>query len=553
MDLSTNTGWVSDFETTTTPDRVRVWLWGSCKISDPRKFVWGTDIESWLQWALQQKKIYFHNLKFDGSFILYHLLKNDWKRVDAIENKVDHEPGCFVTSISNKGIWYSITLLHLNGKTVIWDSLKKLPFSVKQIAKSFKLEMAKGEINYTKNRPFGYSPTAEEIDYVRKDVQIVAKALNSILESGLRKMTRGSDALFNYKKTIGDKFDDYFPQLSRALDKELRCAYKGGWTYLRKDFAGIDIRQPGCVYDTNSMYPYVQRTKPMPIGKPVYFDGEYVPDKSYPLYIIKFEAMFSLRKETLPTIQVKGSGFYNPVDYIEESVGMTMLTLTNIDYELFLTHYHVYEIKFHYGWKFKCATGLFDEYIDHWTAIKAESTGAQREMAKLMLNSLYGKFAKNPDVTQKYPYIQDDILKMLLPKETEYSDTLYLPVGAYITAYAREKIITSAQENYSRFIYADTDSLHLLGLEEPNLEIHRSKLGAWKLENTFRFARFIRPKRYIEVTGYHIKVTCAGMPDNVKKQVRISNFKTGHEFNGKLQQRQVPGGACLLETTFRMD
>ena len=46
------------------------------------------------------------------------------------------------------------------------------------------------------------------------------------------------------------------------------------------------------------------------------------------------------------------------------------------------------------------------------------------------------------------------------------------------------------------------------------------------------------------------KVTCAGMPDNVKEQVTYDNFCPGATFSGKLMPRRYPGGIILEDTTF---
>ena len=56
-----------------------------------------------------------------------------------------------------------------------------------------------------------------------------------------------------------------------------------------------------------------------------------------------------------------------------------------------------------------------------------------------------------------------------------------------------------------------------------------------------------------EADGIHFKetkVTCAGMPDNVKEKVTYDNFKPGATFDGKLMPRRYPGGVVLMETTF---
>ena len=124
-------------------------------------------------------------------------------------------------------------------------------------------------------------------------------------------------------------------------------------------------------------------------------------------------------------------------------------------------------------------------------------------------------------------------------------------MGAFITAYAREKTIRSAQSVYDRFIYADTDSLHLIGHDEPdNLEIHPTHLGAWKNEGVFTDSKYIRAKTYMETVNGVDKVTCAGMPENVKQQVTYDNFHSGSTFTGKLMPRRYNGGIVLEPTTF---
>lgn len=62
------------------------------------------------------------------------------------------------------------------------------------------------------------------------------------------------------------------------------------------------------------------------------------------------------------------------------------------------------------GWKFKSVKGLFTNYIDKWITKKIEATKehnlGQRTLAKLMLNSLYGKFATSLEVQSKVPILR---------------------------------------------------------------------------------------------------------------------------------------------------
>ena len=80
-----------------------------------------------------------------------------------------------------------------------------MPFSAKQIAKGFNLEIAKGEIDYTKYRGIDYKMTDEERFYVENDTSIVSQALKVQFDSGLTKMTIGADALGNFKDNLGEK------------------------------------------------------------------------------------------------------------------------------------------------------------------------------------------------------------------------------------------------------------------------------------------------------------------------------------------------------------
>ena len=162
---------------------------------------------------------------------------------------------------------------------------------------------------------------------------------------------------------------------------------------------------------------------------------------------------------------MKNNLSFIPTQYLTSSGDEEVtLCLTSVDLELFLEHYNVYNVEWHSGWKFKSTTGLFTEYIDKWTKVKIESTlngnKAMRTLAKLMLNALYGKFALNPNVQSKIPYYDNGVIKYTNgAKETR--DPIYIPVGTFVTAWARHKTITSAQKVFPIFAYADTDSLHL--------------------------------------------------------------------------------------------
>lgn len=305
--------------------------------------------------------------------------------------------------------------------------------------------------------------------------------------------------------------------------------------------------------------------KLLPFGEPFFYEGKYKEDKIYPLYIQRITCSFKVKKNKIPTIQIKHRQFIDN-EYLTSSNGeIVALTLTNVDLDLFLEQYDVEDLKYHSGWKFKAMHGLFKDYIDKWIKIKNDSTisgnKGMRQVSKIFLNSLYGKFATGLDVRSKIPYLEDDIVHyMTTPPDRK--EGIYIPMGCFITAYAREKTIRTSQaiKDYSLkkygkdlYCYSDTDSIHtLLPVEELKqfCEIDDVKLGAWKHESHFTKAKFIRQKTYLEEIDGEMKITCAGLPPRCYSQVEWDSFKVGMKVDGKLRFKHVKGGVNLVETEF---
>ena len=242
----------ADFETATwKEDETWVWAWAVCEIGS-EKIEIGTDIEKFMEYCKKEKNyiFYFHNLKFDGEFIIYYLLTNGFTHVFK---KEDIKDNTFTTLISDMGQFYQITIYFTKKnkkvhKVTFIDSLKIIPFSVKDIAKSFNLEISKLEIDYKKERPKGYELSEEEKEYIKNDVLIVAKALNFFFKEDLDKMTMASNSLTDFKNILTkSKFKHYFPSLDFEVDKDLRKSYKGGFTYLNPIYKEKDVGKRGCI------------------------------------------------------------------------------------------------------------------------------------------------------------------------------------------------------------------------------------------------------------------------------------------------------------------
>ena len=546
---------VGDFETTTyLDDENRTRVWASCLVDIDTLNTVGiwNNIDDFMKYLSNKNtEVYFHNLKFDGEFIIHWLLTHGFTLNDSKESNT------FQTSITDLGIFYSITVYFKTmnkryHKVVFYDSLKKLPLKVSQIAGAFELEESKLIIDYKAEREIGHVLTKEEEEYIKADCIIVAKALKTQFEKGLTKMTVGSDAMADFKMRFGEKkFEKYFPVFPLEMDADLRQAYKGGFTWLNKKYANQRIKS-GLVYDVNSLYPSVMYDCPLPYYYPIYFEGEYEQDDEHPLYIQRLQCSFELKEGYIPTIQLKNNYGFNGTEYLESSRGEIVdMVVTSVDLKLMKEHYILKNEHYISGFKFKAHTGFFKEYIDYWGEVKKNSTGGMRQLAKLMLNNLYGKFGTNPRDVQKLPYLDEDGKVCYKYSDETFREPIYIPMACFITAWARYKTITSAQALYDRIIYCDTDSLHIVGTEVPdNIEIHPKNLGCWAHEATFTDSKFLRAKTYMETIDGVPHVTCAGMPENVKATVTYDTFTYGAVFGGKLTPRRHKGGIILEETNF---
>lgn len=205
----------ADFETTVYEgqDHTEVWSAALVKLGEEEVHVFG-NIVDFLEYLISlpgSLVCYFHNLKFDGHFIVYHLLKNNWVfNRDEEKNMRNHEFKC---SISGKGQWYTLTLKVQKKIIEFRDSLKLLPFSLERIGKAFKTKHQKLEMEY-KGLRYANCPISEsELEYIKNDVLVLKEALELMSSEGHTKLTIGSCCMSEYKAGM-DKEDYriYFPK-----------------------------------------------------------------------------------------------------------------------------------------------------------------------------------------------------------------------------------------------------------------------------------------------------------------------------------------------------
>ena len=574
-----------DFETTTDPNDCRVWAYALCEIGHPDNFLYGNSLYDLVEWCYNQKdniRLYHHNLKFDGEFWVNFLLEADFK---FVKDRKEADDWTFSTLITDMGQWYSIEIwFEAHGKKrkklTIYDSLKLLNFSVDEIAKAFDLPIRKLELDYTTKREEGHKLTQHEIDYIRNDVEIMARALYLFFKENKPRMTIGSSALASYKET-NPNFRNDFPELPLEVDADIRLSYKGGFTYLNPIYKNKLYERRGVTLDFNSLYPSILYNADLPFGIPEPFEGKYEYDPLYPLYTQMITCRFKIKPGKIPSIQIKHTfGFMNN-EYLESSNGeIVTLVLTNPDLELFLEQYDTEDLQYISGWKFKSAKGLFKPYIDYWTGkkIQAKKDGIKPLYltAKLYLNSLYGKFGTNPKGSKQKPILTEDGVEYeFLPEETRKPG--YVALAAFTTAYGRKMTIEKSQairdwsiknKGFDAYIYSDTDSIHAF-LEDDDLDqlkdlidIDDYRLGAIKKESVFIAGKWLRQKCYVEkLEDGTMNVTIAGLPKKLSHVINFDNFKPGFttadltdeeigEGGRKLTYKHVKGGVILVDTDF---
>lgn len=552
-----------DFETANNlelnKDETYVWLACGYNILEDKVEHISTNIESFFNdfiFTHPNCYFYFHNLAFDGTFILDYLLNQGFKPIEYIEQYQDKT---FKSCIDDEGKYYYLDIIRWS-KTqnkfehfMIYDSYKLIPIRAEKIANDFGLETKKGKIDYDKARAKDYVATAEEIEYIKNDVKIIGQAIKFFIDNDLLKgFTIGQCAWNVFTETVPN-WRGYFPQLTREQDNFCRKAYKGGYVYLKEEYKEKVIHN-GLIYDINSNYSSQMKNKPHPYGIPIYYKGEYKPNEVYPLYIQRVVVDMVPKEGMLPTIQVKKNWLYSDHEYITNTLEPLELTLTSVDLDLMKKHYHILSIEYIDGYMFLSSTKIFRKYIERFEKLKIENNDkpAIRQIAKLFLNNLYGQLVKRPIRQQKRPKLDNGVLSFE-KGETYMIETTYSPDGAFTTSYGREQQITSAQANYERFIYGDTDSLHLIGLEPPtNLEIDDVKFGARKLEAKFDTAKYIRAKTYMYFSQDKKVVKMSGLQQSISDKINIEEFKVGATYNGKLIPKRVKGGTILTPIDFTL-
>ena len=501
------------------------------------------------------RNIYIQDFSYVASYLYYYLISNNIKYNDS--NKFNFDGRMAYTAFSSEGgAMYYIKLFFKEGQQFCCEfksSRNKSMSLLRDLQTSFNIDIDYKIID--DDNTLQLSSCDDLSDDVMENTCARAVALahvmKKLLSSGNTKLTIGSDAMRQWQKLDGMHFPS-MPRIDDEIDSKFRLAYRGGFTWLNDVFKNKEIGH-GYVMDVNSLYPFVMRSFPLPCGEPHHtYD---VPSNTlYIAHVIIYSA--TLKEGGIPCISnmnrcdgSKGSVISN--EYLEYIDNMEVW-LTNFDLELVMINYNVEITPIEYYY-FDKVEGCFNNFIDTNYEVKKTSRGAKRQIAKLNLDSLYGRFGIKIGRHKTIPIIEDGVLKFVNSEVLKDNTIRYLPMAIFITSIARYLIIRTALEIIDRVVYIDTDGIHIVGDDIPDVFDIGKELGEWKIEAEFNRAKYIGLKTYIhdEVNGETV-VKMSGAPEEVRKNINWDNFKTGTTVPGKIMMRSIPGGYVRYKTKYKI-
>ena len=358
----------------------------------------------------------------------------------------------------------------------------------------------------------------------------------------------------------------------------LRQYFRGGLTYTNPEKVAkpqAKIRH----FDINSSYPNIMNSDRLfPIGEPLK-EGEEVPGTPT-VKLYELESKTELKSRGLPFVPIYPCN-YNWRQYgIEETSSSYFYPkVIKPNVRIFITDAELKLMKEYYTgewstletFRFHAVRGrqLWGTYIDYWFKKKLTSEGVEKELAKLQMNSLFGKYATrsrfyragvfNPDFVRSQKPRQlrgkdrnPDLSIAWTPWESfsyEAPVKFYLPLAIWITSYARVELVKGVGFQFDKFLACDTDSIHCAAdFDHSHLDLHPTRLGAWKEESfSGGMGIYLKTKSYFLRKEGRTKVCFASfyVKQETADQMCPCQIIFGFKSYDMLQSINSPNGKCL--------
>ena len=510
-----------------------------CGAYDGNEYIVGDTFEEVTQQMLKytdfEHHVYIHNLDFDLSKAAPELFQND-----AIN---------FTESIFINGNVITITTRRM----VLHDSYHLLTSSLDALCKSFGIKHKKMNLDAELHR-LGYADKEEYFsnipaddavlnEYLKLDCIALYELLQELMklaevtpEEVVKCPTTPSLAMLVYKRNFPDDYEkatstNYNGEWGQFLENYVRFGYYGGRTEVFTPYI-----MNGWHYDLNSLYPAAMK-KAYPIGRPIYCE-DYEAAQKYGYFKRRGRGAGFLRcdievpKMFIPPLPSRGMGkLLFPIGKLS---GVWTFEEVKKAEELGCKIHHIYSCVF-----FRETAYIFKDYVAKFEELKTHSTGALREFAKMMLNTLYGKFGMKrerstfidiADLTEEeleeLPILRHRYNKHLTDIEfaetTVTSKAAYIQphIAAYVTSYARLILLDGllAQDAKGTVAYCDTDSIAAT-VKMPDALVDPVEFGKYKLESEIVEGIFLQPKLYAEKhRDGKVTIKAKGVPREIRDQ-----------------------------------
>lgn len=491
-------------------------------------FYTGKEFLGWLDTLEVEKKeeisVYCFNLDFD----LAKLIKESidvYRKTGKPLFELDYKKSLI---IHNK---FHVARL-VDSPVVFRDLYPLVNCSLDQAAQDFELTTQKLDLGIAEADKDRYFKTVNPDDpdlqqYLRQDVLATWELLHVLvglsgleLDKFMRCPTLASLAMRMFRESCPASM-----KLIREsyLDKEeeafIREAYHGGRVEIFRHL----LMDGGYHYDINSLYPHVMEINPFPTGDAKMWKKETSVEKRTEIFhnTRKHKSWFSSHYFIHAKVMIPHQHVC-PLPLREER---GLIFPKNIftgyfcspEMEYALNHCGVEVLEVYGLISFTGEAPLFTQFIQQQKTIKTTSVGAKRNFAKLIQNSLYGKFGMNrkrevyelhtsereqalrekgirPAITNTY--YDQQVMSHIKEVFVDYIKPHY---AALITSYARVELLKKLRALPPEHLYyCDTDSV-VSGIAFPEAEVHPKEYGKWKLEREVMQGIYVLPKLYAEI------------------------------------------------------
>lgn len=408
--------------------------------------------------------------------------------------------------------------------------------------------------------------TPEELSvYCRRDTEITYEAflawVRFVVEDDLGNfsLSRAAQSMAAFRHRF------MTTQILIHQEKDIRelegRAYFGGRT--EAFFIGKPKGGPFVQLDVNSMYPFVMKWRPMPCALNDVLDNPSLEDCKWILRDRLVVADVELETD-VPIYALREE------EKILFPIGRFRTCLCSQGMREAIARDHLRKV---YRLLTYTPGFLFEAYVDHFYDMRKEAkrTGdrVKDSTAKLMLNSLYGKFGeKRPASTNRSPcdpalYSREEIydtvddvntfVTCLLGTRTEeigqeYSPRSVVAIPAHVTEYGR-MMLWSIMEKIGRekVLYCDTDSIIMRASDLDSVKdtIDATELGSLKIDAEYNALEIFTAKDYQTDTVRKLK----GIPKNAK-EIAPGTYTFPIFYSQKMHlTRRIDSGFLIEETT----